>query len=131
MLTLRQHGAVTVLVATGRIALQEGVTELRDTINQLVYGKTVQPGQDLPETGKKIDVILNLQGVTYVDSCGIGVLASIFITVSKAGGKLILCGLTQKIKDCLRNAQLHQVFNICLDEAEAYASLVKPIPTRE
>jgi anti-sigma B factor antagonist len=108
-MTTRQVGDVTVIDAAGRITLGEGSTTFRDTI------------KDLVSKGDK-KVLLNLSEVSYIDSSGIGELVSGFTTVSNAGGKLKLVGLTKRVQDLLQITKLYTVFEVFDEEAPALAS---------
>jgi anti-sigma B factor antagonist len=98
-----------VIDAAGRITLGEGSSTFRDTI------------KDLVTKGDK-KVLLNLSEVSYIDSSGIGELVSGFTTVSNAGGKLKLVGLTKRVQDLLQITKLYTVFEVFDDEAPALAS---------
>jgi anti-sigma B factor antagonist len=108
-ISTRQVGDVTVIDAAGRITLGEGSSTFRDTI------------KDLVTKGDK-KVLLNLSEVSYIDSSGIGELVSGFTTVSNAGGKLKLVGLTKRVQDLLQITKLYTVFEVFDEEAPALAS---------
>lgn len=105
----RQAGDITVLDMSGRITIGEGSVALRNAIRRLV------------EEGKK-NILLNVGGVGYVDSSGIGELVSSFTAVKKEGGHLKLLNLTQKIKDLLAITKLLTVFDTYDDEQTALES---------
>jgi anti-sigma B factor antagonist len=105
----RQAGDVTILDMTGKVTIGEGSVALRTTIRRL-----------LGEGKKKI--LLNLAGVGYVDSSGIGELVSSFTAVNKEGGQLKLLSLTQKIQDLLAITKLLTVFDTFENEADALGS---------
>ena len=105
----RQAGDITVLDMDGRITIGEGSVALRSAIRRLL------------EEGKK-DILLNLAGVGYIDSSGIGELVSSFTAVKKEGGTLKLLKLTQKIQDLLAITKLLTVFDVFDEEGEALAS---------
>ena len=105
----RQADSVTVLDMQGRITIGEGSVALRNAIRKLL------------EEGKK-NILLNLSGVSYVDSSGIGELVSSFTSVNKEGGKLKLLNLTQKIRDLLAITKLLTVFDTFEEEQEAVDS---------
>ena len=108
-MTTRQVGDVTVIDSAGRITLGEGSSAFRDTIKDLVT-----------KGDKKI--LLNLSEVSYIDSSGIGELVSGYTTVSNAGGKLKLLGLTKRVQDLLQITKLYTVFEVFDDEAAGLAS---------
>jgi len=105
----RQAGDITILDMDGKVTLGEGSVALRTTIRRL-----------LGEGKKKI--ILNLAGVGYVDSSGIGEFVSSFTAVNKEDGTLKLLNLTQKIQDLLAITKLLTVFDVFENEGEALSS---------
>ncbi|HWS53488.1 MAG TPA: STAS domain-containing protein [Pyrinomonadaceae bacterium] len=105
----RQAGDVTILDMDGKITIGEGSVSLRGAIRRLI------------EEGKK-KILLNLSGVSYVDSSGIGELVSSYTTTSSKGGQLKLLNLTQKIQDLLAITKLLTVFDVYDDEASALNS---------
>jgi anti-sigma B factor antagonist len=105
----RQADGVTILDLTGRITIGEGSVALRTAIRRLL------------SEGKK-NILLNLGGVSYIDSSGIGELVSSFTTVKKDGGSLKLLNLTQKVQDLLAITKLLTVFDVYENEDEALAS---------
>jgi anti-sigma B factor antagonist len=105
----RQAGDVTVLDLDGKVTIGEGSVALRNAIRRL-----------LGEGKNKI--LLNLGGVGYIDSSGIGELVSSFTAVNKEGGTLKLLNLTQKIQDLLAITKLLTVFDVFDSEAEALSS---------
>jgi anti-sigma B factor antagonist len=108
-ITERQAGDVTILDLDGKVTIGEGSVALRGAIRRL-----------LGEGKNKI--LLNLAGVGYVDSSGIGELVSSFTAVNKEGGTLKLLKLTQKIQDLLAITKLLTVFDVFDDEGEALSS---------
>jgi len=105
----RQAGDVTVLDLDGKVTIGEGSVALRNAIRRL-----------LGEGKNKI--LLNLGGVGYIDSSGIGELVSSYTAVNKEGGVLKLLNLTQKIQDLLAITKLLTVFDVYDSEADALAS---------
>ena len=67
----------------------------------------------------KNNVILDLGGVTAIDSSGIGEMVACYTTVTKRGGQLKLMHLSPKITDILQVTQLITVFDVFDDEREA------------
>lgn len=108
-LSTRQVGDVTVIDASGRITLGEGSSAFRDKIKELV------------NAGNK-KIVLNMAGVTYIDSSGIGELVSGFTTVTNQGGGLKLVNLGKRIQDLLQITKLYTVFETFDDEAAAIRS---------
>jgi len=105
----RQAGDVTILDMDGKITIGDGNVALRSAIRRLI------------EEGKK-KILLNLGGVSYVDSSGIGELVSSYTTIQREGGQLKLLNLTQKIQDLLGITKLLTVFDTYTEEAQALNS---------
>ena len=105
----REVAHVTILDVTGRIVLGDEIGSLRDTVRNLLAD------------GKK-KIILNLAGVDYIDSSGVGELVSSYTTVRNAGGELKLLNLTQKVQDVLYVTKLYTVFDVREDEFTAVKS---------
>lgn len=105
----RQAGDVTILDLSGEVRIGEGSVSLRDSI------------RNLGDQGKK-KVLLNLGGVKYIDSSGIGELIANYTTISRQGGQLKLLNLTDKIQNLLVITKLLTVFDTYDDEAEALKS---------
>ena len=105
----RQAGDVTILDLVGKVTIGEGSVALRNAIRRLLgEGKNT--------------ILLNLGGVGYIDSSGIGELVSSFTAVNKEGGTLKLLNLTQKIQDLLAITKLLTVFDVYDNEADALSS---------
>ena len=100
---------VTVLDLKGKMTLGEGDELLKDKINSLLAA------------GKK-KLLLNLEGVPYIDSAGLGEMVRSYTTVSRQGGKLKLLNLTKRIEDLLSITKLLTVFDTFDSEAEAVKS---------
>jgi len=105
----RQAGDVTILDLTGEVRIGEGSVALRDSI------------RNLADQGKK-KVLLNLGGVKYIDSSGIGELIANYTTISRQGGQLKLLKLTDRVQNLLVITKLLTVFDSYDDEAEALKS---------
>src|ERR671932_581325 len=105
----RQAGDVTVLDMSGKITIGEGSVALRSTVRRLL------------EDGKK-KILLNLAGVGYIDSSGIGELVSSYTAINKEEGQLKLLNLTQKLQDLLAITKLLTVFDTYDSEQEALNS---------
>lgn len=105
----RTVGKVTVLDVSGRITVGEGNVVLREIV------------RDLAEKGHKA-IVLNLGGVQYVDSSGVGELVKAHTTIKNHGGQLKLANLNKRVHDLLQMTRLSTIFDIHKDEASAIAS---------
>jgi len=105
----RAVGDVVVLDLKGRITLGDGDQLLKDKVNSLV------------NQGNK-RIVLNLGGVPYIDSAGLGEIVGSYTTVSRQAGSLKLLNLTKKITDLLAITKLLTVFETFDSEDEALRS---------
>jgi len=93
---IRQAGSISLVDVCGRLTSFE-VGALRDAITLLL------------KQGQK-NIVLNLSGLQYLDSSGIGELAKIYVSVVKVSGQLKVVGLSPKVEEILKITQLYQVF---------------------
>ncbi len=68
------------------------------------------------------NIVLNLTGLGYLDSSGIGELVRNYMSVVKKGGAMRVVGLAPKVEEILKVTQLYQVFPDFPDEASARES---------
>jgi anti-sigma B factor antagonist len=63
-------------------------------------------------------LILNLEGIKYIDSSGFGVFLSILKTAANSKGTFKICGINPEVMDLFKLLQLHNVFTLypTLDE---------------
>ena len=108
-ITERAVGDVTILALEGRLVLDEGDVALRDYINRIV------------DQGR-VKIVLDMQNVTRLDSAGIGMLVSKFLTSYRKGGSVKLLHLTIRGDHLLHITKLHTVFEIFDSEEEAIRS---------
>ena len=62
-------------------------------------------------------ILLNLRGVDYIDSSGLGELVNAFTIMRSQGGELKLLNLTKRVRALLQITKLLTVFDITDDEA--------------
>ena len=105
----RQAGDVTILDLSGEVRIGDSSVALRDSIRSLA------------DQGKK-KLLLNLAGVKYIDSSGIGELIANYTTVKRGGGQLKLLNLTDRVQNLLVITKLLTVFDAYDNEAEALKS---------
>ena len=104
----RQIGDVTVLDLSGKITQTDSNGRLKEKVTAMVA-----------EGHKKL--ALNLSGVSYIDSSGLGETVACYTTAKGKGGEVKLVGATARIKDLLVMTKLITVFDSYdkLDEAIA------------
>lgn len=104
----RQADGVTIVACTGRIVFGEESTALRENLKRIL-GSTRQ-------------VVLNLSGVTYIDSGGLGTLVGVYSSARSAGADIKLTGLGQRLRDVLQITKLVTVFEVYDNEQQAMAA---------
>jgi anti-sigma B factor antagonist len=105
----RVVGSVTVLDLDGKLVLGDGDTLLKDKVHSLVF------------QGRK-NIVLNMGGVAYVDSSGLGAIVASFVTAKNNGGQVKLLKLTNRLQGLMTIAKLLTVFDTFDTEPEALAS---------
>nr|WP_320048257.1 STAS domain-containing protein [uncultured Desulfuromonas sp.] len=70
----------------------------------------------------KVNIVIDLSPVRFIDSSGLGALVSGFKNASSREGGLKLCGLQSQVKSMFELTRLHRVFEIFPGTDEALAS---------
>jgi anti-sigma B factor antagonist len=105
---IRQTGEVFIIDLTGQLtSFASGA--LRDTVGGLM------------KQGRK-KIVLNVGGLLYLDSSGVGELVNCYMGVIKQGGEMKVVGLTPKVEEILKITQLYRVFQEFHDEETALQS---------
>jgi anti-sigma B factor antagonist len=105
---IRQTGEVSIVDLNGQLtSFASGA--LRNTVSEL-----------LRQSRKKI--VLNVGGLVYLDSSGVGELVNCYMSVIKQGGDMKVVGLTPKVEEILKITQLYRVFQEFQDEEAALRS---------
>jgi anti-sigma B factor antagonist len=105
----RQVNGVTIVSCQGRIMFGDEANALRDFLKEA-----------LAETPR---MVLNLAGVTYIDSGGLGTLVGVYSSARSAGADIKLTGLGQRLRDVLQITKLATVFEVFNTEQEALTAL--------
>jgi len=67
-------------------------------------------------------VLINMEGIHFLDSSGFAMFLSISKTAQKNNGQMIFCNISNSALDLFKVLQLHSVFTIILDFNEAISS---------
>jgi anti-sigma B factor antagonist len=105
----RQVGDVTVLDLKGRVRVGGATVALHRSFRSLVQEE-------------KLLILLNLAGVTHIDSSGLGELISSHISVFNKGGEIKLVQLTETLRELMTLTKLLTVFDVYENEADALLS---------
>jgi anti-sigma B factor antagonist len=110
-LSTRTLKGVTIVDCNGRIVFGEESALLRDSLKQLIKESN--------------QIVLNLGGISYIDSGGLGTLVALYTTAQNAGGAVKLANLTQRVGDLLQVTKLLTVFEVYDSEEKAIQSFGK------
>jgi anti-sigma B factor antagonist len=107
----RSVGDVTVLVLTGQVLVDDG---------DLAFGRRIR---DLIDKGS-VKIVVDLGGVTYIDSSGVGMMVAKLRSVREHGGDMRLLHITTRGQRLLKVMRILTTFETFDDEAEAVRSFV-------
>jgi anti-sigma B factor antagonist len=110
----REKEGVKILDLSGKLTVG-GASDLREKVSA-------------ESAAGSLRVLLNLKGVDYIDSTGLGTMVICFMAVQKAGGALKLYNLNRRNLELVLLTKLSTVFQIFNDEQEAINSF---FPDRE
>ena len=113
---IRQSDKISLVDVQGRLTSYEAQA-FREAIHGLV------------KNGHK-DIVLNLTGLEYLDSSGVGELVRNYLTVVKSGGAMKVVGLAPKVEQIFKVTQLYQVFPEFPDETSALESFPPSTPRK-
>jgi anti-sigma B factor antagonist len=106
-------GDVLVVDARGRLTLGRETEALRQRL------------KDLVESGQK-QIVLDLSGVDYIDSAGLGTLVAGAASVRRAGGELKLANLTERVRGLMQITHLSTLFDVYDNLEKARLSFGSP-----
>jgi anti-sigma B factor antagonist len=105
----REAGDVTILTLSGQLVLDDGDLSFRKRIHELV---------DLGRT----KIVVDLAGVTYIDSAGVGMVVSKLKTLRERGGDMKLLNLNLRGQRIFGVTKLMSVFQTFDSEPNAIKS---------
>lgn len=111
----REREGIILLDLKGRLVVGEATNRLRSKVQELI-------------DAKQVNLVLNMAGVDFIDSSGLGSMVICFTNVQKAGGKIKLLSLTRRNIELLVLTKLTTVFETFDDEQDAVNSF---FPNRE
>lgn len=108
-LSEREVGAVTIVDVSGALKVEDGATELGAAVRRLL-------GQ-----GRR-QLLLNVAGVGFVDSAGLGALVQAYVSATRQAGVVRLVNTPKRLQDLLVITKLSKVLQTFDDENAALAS---------
>jgi anti-anti-sigma factor len=109
----RRVGDVTLLELAGRLVYNEGDVLLRARINDLL-------AQD------RVKIVVDLERVTAIDSCGVGELVARLVSARQKGGNVKLLHLSRRSHRVMEISKLLDVFEAFDSERAAVDSFSTP-----
>lgn len=97
------------------------VVDMKGHLTSFELGAMREAIQGLLKQGRT-NILLNLSGLEYLDSSGVGELVRNYMSVVKRGGTMKVVGLGSKVEEILKITQLHRVFQEFPDERSAMES---------
>ena len=88
---------VAILSLSGKMMGGPETTQLHDRIRSLINDKIIK-------------VVIDLSGVKWINSSGLGVLMATMTTLKNSGGELKLANVTEKVESLLMITQLMRIF---------------------
>ena len=109
---LRDDGKVTIIDLSGKLMGGEDADVFRDLLHGLL------------EDGRK-SIVVNLAGIKWINSTGVGILITGYTTLRKNKGDLKLLNVSKKIESILYVTKLNLIFECFDDEREAVESYTR------
>ena len=102
------------IIKTGNI----NIARLQGRIDGSVAQQTKQKITDasLPENS---NLLLDFNNVNFIDSMGLGLIASLANSVRSNGGEILLFGMSDQVRASLEATRMHLVFDIFDNEETA------------
>lgn len=110
--TIQEVDGVSVVGLDGRIVLGEESGALREVVKSLMAA------------GKK-KIVLDMSNVTYIDSAGLGILVTAFVSAKTQGASIRLCALGHKFREVLQITRLLTIFEVFDTPAAAIESFLE------
>jgi anti-sigma B factor antagonist len=105
----REKDDIVVLDLSGKIMGGDDFDLFNGTIKNLV-------------SEGKIDILLNMSKVKWINSTGLGLMVSAYTSLVKNGGRMKICEMSDRIDNILHVTQLGLVFEHYEDEDAALAT---------
>jgi anti-sigma B factor antagonist len=114
-ITRHETEGIVIFELSGRLVVGPSTNQFRETVES-----SIQSGHS--------NIILNLKGVEYIDSTGLGALVLCFTKCQKSGGSLKLVSLNRRDMELLVLTKLTTIFDVYNEEQDAINSY---FPDRE
>lgn len=72
-------------------------------------------------------VLIDMESVTFIDSSGLGGVVNAFKTARSAGGKLVLCSISDQARMLLEITGMDQIFDIFPNQAAFNTTMLETV----
>ena len=110
-------GDVFILRCDGRIVFGDEGAVLRERVGNMLSGSP--------------KIVVNLTGVNYIDSGGLGILLGLSISARNRGGELKLVSPNKRVNDLLQRTNLDTILSVYGNDEEAVAAFRKTSSLRD
>jgi anti-sigma B factor antagonist len=108
-INIRTVDRVTILDLNGSFKAGEAEQAFRNSVGEVLSAGVT-------------NLAINLAGVSFLDSSGIGSVVRTFLTLKEKGGEFRLFGASKQVALTLRMVRLDKVLGVAEDETAALAS---------
>ncbi len=98
-------GDVVILYCAGRLVFGDETAAFRERMKNILLGTQ--------------QIVVNLSGIEYIDSGGLGTLVGMLASTRKRHGEIKLVRPNQRVTDLLQRTRLNTVFKSYESDAEA------------
>jgi anti-anti-sigma factor len=105
---------VAVIAPAGKVMLGAGTAVIEELVNALLAKGDLR-------------IVVDLSGVTHIDSTGIGTFIASFGKVMQAGGTLAMAGASGVVREGFRVTRLDSVFRFYPNVESAVSAVSKPV----
>src|SRR5213080_4169379 len=110
-------GDVFIVRCDGRIVFGDEGAALRERVRQMLSGSP--------------RIVVNLNGVNYIDSGGLGILVGLSVSARNRGGELKLVSPSKRVNDLLQRTNLDTILRVYGNDEEAVAAFRKTSSLRD
>ena len=110
-------GDVFILHCDGRIVFGDEGAVLREKVGNMLSGSP--------------KIVVNLTGVNYIDSGGLGILVGLSVSARNRGGELKLVSPNKRVNDLLQRTNLDTILRVYGNDEEAVAAFRKTSSLRD
>jgi len=110
-------GDVFILRCDGRIVFGDEGAVLRERVGNMLSGSP--------------KIVVNLSGVNYIDSGGLGILVGLSVSARNRGGELKLVSPNKRVNDLLQRTNLDTILRVYGNDEEAVAAFRKTSSLRD